>query len=437
MPEQGRVLQVSVSEGGVPKRAVDRAWVGRLGVDGDRHRADTVHGGPLRAVCLFSMEAIERLQAEGHPVEPGSVGENLTTIGVEWSRLPVGTRARVGDRLLLELTWAAMPCDTQRPNFTGGRVNRISVALHPSDSRMYARVLEEGEVRPGDPIELLPPDPVSDAPLLDRLDRHEGATAAGFVALWRAAREAGHDVRFIDDGDLAVGASAELTSPLFNDVVTGMRTLPQLLPRVLDHYRAAGAAGLVEAPEPPWPGAVEMHARSILAADPGAVPEALLPDGLAIRQLGPGEWQPAAAVRRASWAHEPLETGIPDAVIAGFLASRGVAAFVAEADGEPLAVGGLVTYKRVGWFVMGAVVPAARGRGLQRALIAARASAARVAGCDLLAVETTPDSTSEVNLRRMGFERLRVARTWWFDPTHDPAPELTERPTAPATSPQR
>src|SRR3990172_4523452 len=111
----GRVLQVSISDGGIPKHPVERAWVGRLGLAGDRHREDTVHGGPLRAICLFAVEVIERLQAEGHPVEPGGVGENLTTSGVEWSRLPPGTRARVGERLVLEVTLPAMPCAAQRP----------------------------------------------------------------------------------------------------------------------------------------------------------------------------------------------------------------------------------------------------------------------------------------------------------------------------------
>ena len=97
------MLQVNVSRGGVPKLPVDRAWVGRLGLDGDAHKDRTEHGGPHRAVCLFGIEAIARLQAEGHPVEPGSVGENLTTSGVEWSLLPVGSRARIGDELELEL----------------------------------------------------------------------------------------------------------------------------------------------------------------------------------------------------------------------------------------------------------------------------------------------------------------------------------------------
>src|SRR4029078_2107424 len=95
-----RVLQVNVSPGGLPKLPVDQAWVGRLGLDGDGHNAQTVHGGPYRAVCLCGIEAIERLQAEGHPVGAGGVGENLTTTGIEWSLLPVGTAVRIGAKVL-------------------------------------------------------------------------------------------------------------------------------------------------------------------------------------------------------------------------------------------------------------------------------------------------------------------------------------------------
>jgi hypothetical protein len=86
----------------------------------------------------------ERLQAEGHPVGAGGVGENLTTTGIEWSLLPAGTRARVGDEVVLEYADTASPCATQRPNFSDGRFSRISIEIHPSDARMYARVIEEG-----------------------------------------------------------------------------------------------------------------------------------------------------------------------------------------------------------------------------------------------------------------------------------------------------
>jgi len=54
----GRVLHVNVSAGGVPKLPVEHAWVSRFGLEGDKHREKTVHGGPHRAVCLFGVEVI-------------------------------------------------------------------------------------------------------------------------------------------------------------------------------------------------------------------------------------------------------------------------------------------------------------------------------------------------------------------------------------------
>jgi len=60
----GRIVQLSVSAGGVPKRAVEQARVTRLGLEGDAHQNEKHHGGPERAVCLFSLEAIRALAAE-------------------------------------------------------------------------------------------------------------------------------------------------------------------------------------------------------------------------------------------------------------------------------------------------------------------------------------------------------------------------------------
>ncbi|MFQ5932273.1 MAG: MOSC domain-containing protein, partial [Nitrospiraceae bacterium] len=74
----GCLQQISVSNGGVPKWRVPQARVTRQGVVGDRHQSPQIHGGPDRAVCLFSLEVIEALQAEGHSIAPGASGENLT-----------------------------------------------------------------------------------------------------------------------------------------------------------------------------------------------------------------------------------------------------------------------------------------------------------------------------------------------------------------------
>ena len=70
----GRLVRVNVSEGGVPKLPVESARVTRNGVEGDRQKADTVHGGPHRAVSILGIEAIRRVAAEGHPIRPGSTG---------------------------------------------------------------------------------------------------------------------------------------------------------------------------------------------------------------------------------------------------------------------------------------------------------------------------------------------------------------------------
>src|SRR5258706_7787855 len=104
----GRVVQVNRSPGGVPKLPVAEARIGRHGLDGDAHHHDTLHGGPHRAVCLMAIEAIERVRADGHSgVGPGSVGENLTTDGIELSLLEVGARLAIGADVVLEISGPA------------------------------------------------------------------------------------------------------------------------------------------------------------------------------------------------------------------------------------------------------------------------------------------------------------------------------------------
>jgi MOSC domain-containing protein YiiM len=151
---RGTLVSINTSDGGVPKQPVDEAHVGVNGVAGDRQRDLRFHGGPNRAVCLYSLELIQALQAEGHPIGVGSVGENLTVSGVDWSAMTPGRRVRVGP-ILLELTKYAHPCRNLVPYFRGGELTRISQKIHPGSGRLYARVLEEGLVRPGDPVELL------------------------------------------------------------------------------------------------------------------------------------------------------------------------------------------------------------------------------------------------------------------------------------------
>lgn len=150
-----RVHQINVSQGGVPKFPVAEARITVQGVSGDRHRSPKIHGGPERAVCLFSLELIEALQQEGHPIGPGSTGENLTLAGIAWQDLKPGSRVQIGDAVRLEIVRYTAPCEHNARWFLDRNFMRISQKRHPGWSRMYARVLTEGAVRTGDPVTIL------------------------------------------------------------------------------------------------------------------------------------------------------------------------------------------------------------------------------------------------------------------------------------------
>ena len=149
----GRVAQISVSRGGVPKAPVGAATLSSSGVEGDRQRNRRIHGGPDRAVCLYSLELIEALQREGHPITPGSTGENVTVSGLHWDSIEPGVRLRVGEALL-EVASFTVPCKTIRASFADSRFERISQKTNPGWSRVYARVLVAGAARTGDAVEI-------------------------------------------------------------------------------------------------------------------------------------------------------------------------------------------------------------------------------------------------------------------------------------------
>ena len=155
MSAPGHIVQLSVSNGGVPKRAVETARVTALGLEGDAHRNLEHHGGPARAVCLFPLEAIQGLAAEGHTIVPGALGENVTTVRLDWSAVVPGARLLLGEQVLLEVTKFTSPCFKLAPLFRHRDFARVSQTRHPGWSRVYARVLAEGAVRPGDAVRLV------------------------------------------------------------------------------------------------------------------------------------------------------------------------------------------------------------------------------------------------------------------------------------------
>src|SRR5712691_13567473 len=151
----GQIFQLNISAGGVPKLAVRQGEVNELGLVGDEHRFPDIHGGPERALCLFSLERILELQAEGHPIFPGAVGENITIVGLEWDKLQPGHRLALGNEVLIEITRYTTPCNSMEPSFLDGNYARLSQKANPGYSRVYAKVLQTGRLAIGQPVRVM------------------------------------------------------------------------------------------------------------------------------------------------------------------------------------------------------------------------------------------------------------------------------------------
>lgn len=132
----GTVHQIGISRGGVPKLAVSEAWANPLGLEGDGHFHPQFHGGPSKALLLVSFEDVEALKAEGYPLFPGALGENLTIRGIDFRKLRGGQRFVVGDAAI-ELTTLRVPCSALDVyNSTGGT---------PIQQRLYDARAKQGD----------------------------------------------------------------------------------------------------------------------------------------------------------------------------------------------------------------------------------------------------------------------------------------------------
>jgi MOSC domain-containing protein YiiM len=150
----GRIFQINISDGGVPKKSIDTCTLTNDGIVGDRQNNKKVHGGPDRALCLYSLEVLLQLENEGHPIFPGALGENLLITGIDWDLAVPGTRIRIGDNVLVEVTSYTSPCKAIGKYFVDETYDRISANTHKGWSRVYAKVLQAGEIKIGDVVQI-------------------------------------------------------------------------------------------------------------------------------------------------------------------------------------------------------------------------------------------------------------------------------------------
>jgi MOSC domain-containing protein YiiM len=148
------LVQLNVSRGGMPKLPILFARVTADGIEGDWQKNRKYHGGPGRAVCLYSEELYAELRAQGMEVGNGDLGENFTTRGLDLQSLAPGDRLEVGGRdgCVVEITDVRVPCRQLKQWHAD--LQKLIVGR----SGWVAKVVKEGVVKPGDAMEVLPRD---------------------------------------------------------------------------------------------------------------------------------------------------------------------------------------------------------------------------------------------------------------------------------------
>ncbi|MFZ2445543.1 MAG: MOSC domain-containing protein [Syntrophobacteraceae bacterium] len=145
-----KIKSIAVStKKGTRKQCVDQAvLVKNHGVEGD------AHAGPWhRQVSFLAMESIEKAKATGLSVDFGDFAENIATEGIDWPKIPVGTRFRLGETALVEITQIGKECHKKCAIYY-----QAGDCIMPREG-VFAVVLEGGAIRLEDPVVRLGPAP--------------------------------------------------------------------------------------------------------------------------------------------------------------------------------------------------------------------------------------------------------------------------------------
>ena len=141
-----KIVSIAVSKKkGTRKSLVDEVLlIEEHGIEGDAH-AGTWH----RQVSFLAAESIEKARDQGLDVGFGDFAENIATSGIDWEKMPIGTRVKLGDTAFVEITQIGKECH-----------NRCAIYYMAGDCIMpregiFARVLKGGKIRSGDRIEVV------------------------------------------------------------------------------------------------------------------------------------------------------------------------------------------------------------------------------------------------------------------------------------------
>ncbi|HPP06680.1 MAG TPA: hypothetical protein PLW88_04875 [Syntrophorhabdaceae bacterium] len=143
---KGKVLSVNISKDkGEKKHNIGRCrLIENKGLEADAH-AGFMH----RQVSLLSLDSIEKMREKGINIEYGDFAENLTTEGIDLLSLPVGTKLKVGDGVILRITQIGKQCHKGCAIF-----QQVGDCVMPREG-IFAEVVTGGDVKIGDAIEVI------------------------------------------------------------------------------------------------------------------------------------------------------------------------------------------------------------------------------------------------------------------------------------------
>jgi molybdopterin adenylyltransferase len=144
LPPQIVAVSISATKG-VKKDNVPQAMIlENYGLEGDAHAGDW-----HRQVSLLAVESIDKMRRRGLELNPGDFAENITTRGIDLPNLPIGTRLRLGNEVILEVTQIGKACHH------GCAIKQaVGDCVMPREG-IFARVLKGGIIHPNDIIEIL------------------------------------------------------------------------------------------------------------------------------------------------------------------------------------------------------------------------------------------------------------------------------------------
>ena len=140
-----KIVSIAISrKKGTRKQCVDSAeLIANHGLSADAHS-----GRWHRQVSFLAAESIEHARERGLTVDYGDFAENIATTGIDWPKVPIGTRFRLGNSALVEITQIGKECKNKCAIYY-----QAGDCIMPSEG-VFARVLEEGKIRCGDEIRI-------------------------------------------------------------------------------------------------------------------------------------------------------------------------------------------------------------------------------------------------------------------------------------------